>query len=70
MDESVGDVDVLVGDGDEWRRASYEHGPKWVVWKGQLPGILDTWYEIVSVTLCVEHSNDAGGDKPMQKFMD
>ena len=70
IDESVSNVDVLVGDGNEWRRASYEHGPKWVVWKGRLPGILDTWYEIVSVTLCVEYSNDAGGNKPMQKSMD
>lgn len=39
------DISVSVGDEDEWRRAAYEHGPKWVVWKGRLPGILDTWYE-------------------------
>lgn len=55
MEDSMGDVNVLVGDDDEWRRAAYEHGPKWVVWKGRLPGIIDTWYEIVSRALCVEY---------------
>jgi len=32
-----------IGQGDEWHRAAYEHGPKWVVWKGRMPGILDSW---------------------------
>ena len=30
-------------DRDKWRTTGYVHGPKWVVWKGHLPGILDTW---------------------------
>jgi hypothetical protein len=45
VDALVGDDDISVGEDDAWRRAAYELGPKWVVWKGRLPGVLDTWYE-------------------------
>ena len=44
-------ADSSADDGDEWRRAAYEYGPKWVVWKGRLPGILDSWYETASIVV-------------------
>jgi hypothetical protein len=47
---------LSVGDGDEWRRVAYEYSPKWVVWRGRLPGILDSWYETTSIMLYIECS--------------
>lgn len=51
--EHMGDMSINSGDTDistpdfsddfKWRKASSNHGPKWVVWKGRTPGILDTW---------------------------
>jgi len=29
---------------DEWNTAKHHIGPKWVVWTGHLPGVLDSWY--------------------------
>lgn len=26
-----------------WHRAAHVSGPKWVVWKGRVPGIYDSW---------------------------
>ncbi|KAF8222825.1 hypothetical protein L208DRAFT_1521205 [Tricholoma matsutake] len=45
VDALASDDDILVGKDNEWHRAAYEHGPKWVVWKGRLPGVLDTWQQ-------------------------
>jgi hypothetical protein len=34
---------LSLSDDVQWRQARYTHGQKWVVWKGRLPGILDSW---------------------------
>ena len=59
---------LSVDDGNEWHRAAYGYGPKWVVWKGRLPGILDSWYETASiiVRILIDY---AQGNKLMQRSM-
>jgi hypothetical protein len=44
VDALVGD-EISVSEDDEWHRVAYKHGPKWVIWRGKLSGVLDTWYE-------------------------
>ena len=59
---------LSVGDGNEWCRAAYEYGSKWVVWKGWLPGILDSLYETASiiVQILIDY---AQGNNLMQRSM-
>ncbi|KAF8222306.1 hypothetical protein L208DRAFT_1381891 [Tricholoma matsutake] len=45
VDALVSDDDISVGKDDKWHRAVYEHGLKWVIWKGWLPGVLNTWQQ-------------------------
>jgi hypothetical protein len=58
----------LTGTPNQWQYAKYQSGPKWVVWKGRLPGVLDSWYGMCSDLSDSTHE-DAQGHRLMLRYM-